>query len=269
MIDVAKQPDDSTPLIELRVTHVPQQELPLYLGYHEAPAFEPRDIPLAQLRMEIDDAPILSYIIKNHQPKRHLEFGTLEGASAVHVLQNCSATVWSLNLLEGEHKPDGDFNYGMTVDDWGQDGGVDEKWQFVEYRAGESENIKYVKTDGFGMIGHLVHENNLSDRFVQIHSDSRLWDSRRYPAGWFDSALIDGSHEPDVVVSDTRKVLKLVRSEGVILWHDFCPEPEVYSEMASCRGVVAGLDSIWPEIEEACSQVFWIENTWLLLGVVR
>ncbi len=65
--------------------------------------------------MARDDAPILRYIFKAHQPKRHLEFGTWQGLGTCLCLEETEATVWTINLYDGETKPDGNWAYGERI----------------------------------------------------------------------------------------------------------------------------------------------------------
>ena len=71
--------------------------------------------PLANWRMEVDDAVILRYLYQQLHPRRHLEFGTWQGAGALLCLQSCQATVWTVNLLEGERMANGDWAYFTDV----------------------------------------------------------------------------------------------------------------------------------------------------------
>ena len=50
--------------------------------------------PLAEWSPQTDDAPILRYIFRHLQPKRHIEFGTSDAASTASCLEECRATVW-------------------------------------------------------------------------------------------------------------------------------------------------------------------------------
>lgn len=71
--------------------------------------------PLTQWRMEEDDSPIFRYIYRNFQPTRHLEFGTWEGTGATYCLEESDATVWTLNLLEGEKNESGKMLYSSSL----------------------------------------------------------------------------------------------------------------------------------------------------------
>ena len=84
---------------------------------------------------------------------------------------------------------------------------------------------EYHQTDAGLFIGQHYRDAGFGHRVCQIYCDSRDWDTAAYPSDFFDSALIDGGHIEEVVASDTRKALSVTRSGGLIMWHDFCPDP--------------------------------------------
>lgn len=250
------------------VPTVPATELSAYLNYAEPCIYKPQTSNLANLRMEADDIQILRYLFRNSAPKRHLEFGTWEGRTTRACLEESGASVWTINLREGETRLDGQWAYtrSYAVE---KDDGPPGRYKAMgrNARDAERENRTY-QTDAFNFIGHLVHEASLGHRVCQILCDSREWDISAYPPGFFDSVLLDGGHDAQTVISDTRKALALVRDGGLLLWHDFCPDPKIYSQPnSSCSGVVAGLASIWEEIGPQLSRCFWIRTTWLLVGI--
>jgi predicted O-methyltransferase YrrM len=211
--------------------------------------------------MEDDDAPIFRYLYRHAAPARHLEFGTWQGTGALFCLEECDATVWTLNLLGGEWAPDGGWAYGTLLDD------AEHTINWSERQASGVENKTWHRTDAFGFIGRFIHEKGLAHRVCQVYCDSRQWDTSKYPAGFFDSALIDGGHQEDVVVSDTHKALPLVRSGGLIIWHDFCPRPEVYQSSPAVRGVCHAIAAMKERLDKTCSQLFWVEPSWMLVGI--
>ena len=191
---------------------------------------------LAEWKMEIDDAPIFRYLYRHARPQRHLEFGTWEGTGACYCLEECDARVWTINLPDGERDQGGGRLY---------------------------------ETDSGSFIGHRYRSAGFGDRVSQILCDSLEWNEAGYASDFFDTALIDGGHTAQVVLSDTRKALSVVRSGGLILWHDFCPDPSVFSSMSSVSGVITGLTSEWQAIRDSLSDVFWIQPSFLLVGVRR
>ena len=191
---------------------------------------------LSEWKMEDDDQHIFRYLYRNAQPRRHLEFGTWYGAGTVYCLQETQATVWTINLPQGELRADGSNAYG--------DG-----------------------SDSGSLIGRFYIEAGLGHRVCQIYSDTRNWDIANYPPGFFDSVLIDGGHTEGVVVSDTRKALTLLRSGGLCLWHDFAADPAIFSSSPASIGVTQGLRAIWPLIMAEMRDVFWIYPSFILAGI--
>jgi len=234
------------------------------LSEHSPPAASEKR--LIHRRMENDDATIFQFLYKAHQPRRHLEFGTWQGWGTCVCLECCAATVWTINLPDGEIRSDGTWAYGeRVIDDSNTPRGI------VTANYGEDElgPITYHRTDAAGYIGRIYREKGLGNRVCQIYCDSRDWDISNYPAEFFDSVLIDGGHQPDVVISDTRKSLKVLRSGGLIIWDDFCPLPEVQSESESVRSVSSGIEAILPELQDQLAKLCWIDPSWILLGIKK
>jgi MoaA/NifB/PqqE/SkfB family radical SAM enzyme len=213
--------------------------------------------PLAEWKMEIDDAPIFRYIYRHFRPRRHLEFGTWQGTGTVYCLEECDATVWTINPPFGEDRPDGDAAYGHD----------EAELPFVRAwakKVGLLEKDSY-KTDTIGFIGRFYLEKEIGHRVCQIYCDSRKWETSNYPTDFFDTVLIDGGHAKDVVINDTLKAFKLLRPGGIIMWHDFCPP--VWDRYETTIGVTEAVLEMWDWIQENTSQIFWIYPSYILLGV--
>jgi hypothetical protein len=223
--------------------------------------------PLYEWKMEIDDAPIFRFVYESHQPRRHLEFGTWQGAGTVLCLESCNATVWTINLPDGETKADGSWAYGERVTGAATKSTSD----IVAEYHGEDEYGPQIfhRTDAGAYIGKLYREKRLGHRVCQIYCDSRHWDCSNYPADFFDSVLVDGGHELDAVISDTRKAFQVLRSGGIIMWHDFCPSPEVRAQCESVKGVTAAIESMAPELGLLTKTMCWIKPSWILLGIKK
>jgi hypothetical protein len=218
---------------------------------------------LQSWKMQIHDAPILGYIFRNFKPNRHLEFGTWKGEGVVLCLKECSATVWTMNLWEGE--PQDGPNTWAYSEELDSDG----------FHLGDKINTKtssqkiYHQSDSYSFIGRQYKENNLGNRVCQIYCDSREWDTTNYPQGFFDTCLIDGGHTKELVINDTYKALPLIRSGGIVMWHDFCPDLDVITDMSSPRGVCEGIIEIFSEIRDQFSDLFWIYPSWILVGIKK
>ncbi|MCZ6849476.1 MAG: class I SAM-dependent methyltransferase [Alphaproteobacteria bacterium] len=218
--------------------------------------------PLPEWKMEEDDAPILRYIYRHAQPRRHLEFGTWQGAGVVACLESCGATVWTINLPEGKTEAGGRWTYA--------DNRPREEPLPAGARTKPLDDRRHtVQTDSHGFIGHLYISRGLGHRVCQILADSREWDISNYPPGFFESCLIDGGHDEQVVISDLHKALNLVRSGGLIIFHDFCPVKEVRATCPSTVGVLAAVGREMPYLKKSLSDMFWIKPSWLLVGVRR
>ena len=74
----------------------------------------------------------------------------------------------------------------------------------VVANARDAATATWVRTDAHGLIGRKYLNAGWGNRVCQIYADSRDWDTRHYPRGFFDSAFIDGGHAYDVVANDTQ-----------------------------------------------------------------
>lgn len=217
-------------------------------------------------KMELDDAPIFRYLYRNFQPHRHLEFGTWEGYGTRLCLEETDATIWTLNIPFGERDPvdDGRVCYSYSDDKksidalehWAEKIGVP-----VDVLTGSR------RTDCIGFIGRYYLEKELGNRVCQIYCDSQKWDISNYPQGFFDSVLIDGGHSKEIVSSDTRKAFKLIRPGGLILWHDFCMDSTIYQNFQATRGVMDSVYENWDFIQSNVQDLFWIEPSFILVGI--
>jgi chromosome segregation ATPase len=240
------------------IPSIPASEVRTLFNYNEPFQYRPHTEDLAQVRMELDDIQVLRYLFRNARPRRHLEFGTWEGRSTVACLEECDASVWTINLFDGELTENGAPAYARAYP-------VSEAG---ERAAANGTTTLTVPTDAYGFIGRHIRESGLGHRVCQIFADSNAWDVTPYPEGFFDSVLIDGGHDPATVVNDTRKALSRLKPGGLIIWHDFCPDRGVYRKAgSSCHGVANGLAAIWQEVEAQLAAFRWVEGSWLLIGM--
>ena len=214
--------------------------------------------PLREWHIEADDA-ILRYVFRNLRPCRHLEFGTWRGDGVVRCVEECDASVWTINVLTGETRPNGDWAYGELV----EEGTAPAPWSEQLLTDGGV----WMRTDSYGQIGRQYLDAGWGKRVCQIYADSREWDTRAYPDGFFETAFIDGSHIADVVENDTRKAIRLVRSGGLVIWHDFCPLEEVTRACESTRDVVSYIRAHLGELRPHFTKLFWVDPSWLLFGI--
>jgi predicted O-methyltransferase YrrM len=212
---------------------------------------------LADFKTEIHEAAIYSYIYEQAQPKRHLEFGTWEGLGVTLCAKKCEAEIWTMNLPEGEKDEAGNPVYSSMQS-------VPHETS-PEIAAVVAENEQ--PTDAGNFIGWRYRAAGFADRVHQILCDSREFDTTAFGSGFFDSVLIDGGHTADIVTSDTNKALPLLRSRGIMIWHDFCPDPETIRRNEAPRGVLSAIITNFNEWNQNFSKIFWIQPSWMLIGI--
>jgi len=244
---------------ELGIDIVPIEQIHSAFGFRRpfVPKIKIYRHDLADFKTEIYEAAIYSYIYEQAQPKRHLEFGTWEGLGVTLCARSCEAEIWTVNLPEGEKDEAGDPVYTeMQSVPYGTS---------PEIAAFATENRQ--STDAGTLIGWRYRAAGFADRVHQILCDSRELDTTAFGKGFFDSVLIDGGHAADVVTSDTNKALPLLRSGGIMIWHDFCPDPETIRRNEAPRGVISAIIENFNEWNQNFSKVFWIQPSWMLVGI--
>jgi predicted O-methyltransferase YrrM len=215
--------------------------------------------------MEVDDAPILRYLFRNFRPRRHLEFGTWQGFGTVLCLEECSATVWTINLPFGERNEQLEALRGHLYGNYPNELEALHDWA----RLVGLQELPHYQTDQLGFIGRHYLGRQLGHRVCQIYADSTKWDISNYPEGFFDTCLVDGGHFHEIVTNDTKKALCLLRSGGMILWHDFCPLPDVIAASETVRGVTRSIDMNFEYLHAQLRMLFWIDPSMILLGIKR
>ncbi len=195
---------------------------------------------LRDFNTQVDEANLYRYLHGQFRPERHLQFGTWEGFGANLCASSCDAEIWTLNLPECELDASGAARYS---------------------------SVSGQVSDAGDRIGWRYREAGYESRVHQLFMDSRELSVPDFGPSFFDSVLIDGGHAPDVVASDTEKALQLVRKGGLVLWHDFCPEPESFSACESIHGVLAAWIENHDRWRQSLTKLFWIRPSWLLVGI--
>ena len=122
-------------------------------------------------------------------------------------------------------------------------------------------------TDAGTFIDWRYRAAGFADRVHQILCDSRELDTTAFGEGFFDSVLIDGGHMAEIVTSDTNKAVPLLRSGGIMIWHDFCPDPETIRRNEAPRGVISAIINNFSKLDQNFSKMFWIQPSWMLAGI--
>lgn len=235
-----------------RIEIVNVQDIGTALGFKNV--FFPEKIVyrygVGEFKTEIDEPGIYRYIYRNLNPLRHLEFGTWEGFGAVLCASSCDAHIWTINLPEGERD-----QFGAAV--------------YSRQALADSQNEKNEAGDAGDRIGWRYRAAGYGSRVTQILCDSREFASEQFDEGFFDSILIDGGHTAEVMASDTDKAIRLLRSGGLMIWHDFCPDPTALALSEAGRGVMDGWIANHSRWRPHFSRLFWVRPSWLLVGVKR
>ena len=61
---------------------------------------------------------------------------------------------------------------------------------------------------------------SVENKIEQIFCDSKNFDENKY-LNFFDLIFIDGSHAYSYIKSDSEKCMKMLKKDGIILWHDY------------------------------------------------
>lgn len=141
----------------------------------------------------LDELAYLALITSIKSPKNIFEIGTFRGRTALNFALNSpeKCTVYTLDL------PPDKKNSGM-IDASKNDKIIIQK---------SNPNIEYAGKD-------------VEVKIRQIYGDSTEFDFSPY-YNRIDIVFIDGAHHYDAVKSDTENALKMVKPNGMIIWHDF------------------------------------------------
>jgi predicted O-methyltransferase YrrM len=90
-----------------------------------------------------------------------------------------------------------------------------------------------------GVVGSAFQNTSVSSRIHQLWGDSRTFDFTPFLTN-IDLVFIDGSHNYDVVCSDSENAFKLLTPGGVIIWDDYLWE----LRHPSCAGVTRCLNEL-------------------------
>ena len=141
----------------------------------------------------IDEFAYLALITRSIQPKRVFEIGTFRGRTALNFALNSPAEclVYTLDLPP-------DNRMAMKAATNAADALIIEQ--------------SHTGVDYEGKPG--------SEKIRQLFGDSTRFDFCPYH-DQMDIVFVDGAHHYAAVESDTRNALKMARSGGCIIWHDF------------------------------------------------
>ena len=140
----------------------------------------------------VDELVFLAMITKSKNPKNIFEIGTFRGRTALNFALNSpdDCTIYTLDLPEGEKKPDDDY-------------------------TGADKKIIQKSITGIDYKG-----KNFEYKIKQLYGNSLNFDFTEYK-NKMDIVFIDGAHHYEAVKSDTYNALQMIKDDGIIIWHDF------------------------------------------------
>ena len=131
-------------------------------------------------------------IVRQKQPKKIFEIGTFDGRTTLNMAANAKeAIVYTLDLPE---------SYVAQT----------------KLQIEKGDRIYIIKNE----CGTCFQGTRYMNRIIQLYGDSADFDF----SDWYrvtDFVFVDGSHSYEYVMNDAQIALKLVRPDGVILFHDY------------------------------------------------
>lgn len=141
----------------------------------------------------LDELAYMALITAIKSPENIFEIGTFRGRTALNFALNSpeNNTIYTLDLPPDDRKK-------ATVEASKDDKLIIQK---------SHPNVEYMGKD-------------VEYKIKQIYADSTVFDFAPYFTK-MDIVFIDGAHHYNAVKSDTENALKMVKSNGIIIWHDF------------------------------------------------
>jgi len=204
-------------------------------------------------KMEVNDAPVLAKIYELMNARNHLEFGTWEGFGTALFCSKSRGRVTTINLPRGEATQS---NPQFPV--YSSSLYPARRMQFTGLDVSE-------QSDSDVSIGWIYRQMGYASRVKQIFGNSLDLSVRDFPQK-FDSILIDGAHDHETVVHDTKLALEVLSEHGIVIWHDFLPFQSERAKYDSTLGVFTAITACIDSILDAKIDLFWVQDTWLLIG---
>ncbi len=141
----------------------------------------------------IDELAYLAFITKTIQPRKVFEIGTFRGRTALNFALNSpdDCKVYTLDLPAQEKVVPQEGVYRTDTE--------------IIQRAAPGEDFM---------------GKDISHKIIQLFGNSLTFDFSPY-YGEIDLVFVDGAHNYQAVKSDSENALKMVKPNGLILWHDF------------------------------------------------
>jgi len=150
--------------------------------------------PKTKAGISLLEAMALVLLVKKARASTVFEFGTYKGFSVTQLALNLppESRIFTLDL------PEDDPRSAFAITD--------------------PEDIEIALEKGKG----ALVPKDLRNRINFLRQDSAVFDESPYE-GQMDFVFVDGAHNPDYVKNDSAKGWRMLRSGGIIAWHDYRP----------------------------------------------
>jgi len=190
------------------------RELQKIFNWSKAPILDRPDLDRFEYVEDVNerrvrDAESIATVVRNCEATAALEIGTSTGRGTVLMAANApQARIYTVNIPPEEIVTGSGGRYttiALAKEDIGK-----------EYRARGMHNI------------------------TQIYANTATWVPE---IELIDVAFIDGCHDTEFVINDTRKILPFIRPGGFLLWHDF--NPSLSDKFEWLRSVCLGVEHLY------------------------
>jgi len=97
----------------------------------------------------------------------------------------------------------------------------DEVTTFIKKNKDNEVSFRNIKNES--IYNHFLFSNTEVEKKINIIFQNSLeFDEQKFEKK-IDLIFIDGGHTYSIVKNDTEKALKMLNTEGIILWHDYVP----------------------------------------------
>lgn len=172
----------------------------------------------------------INLIIKFENPKTIIEFGTYNGRTTLNMAANSSADTKI-----------------FTVDLPAKDAPTKFELEHKQFDPNNDE-MGYV-----GLKSKLFNNHPLEKKINQIWCDTAQLDIESLKDS-MDLMFIDASHSYENCYNDSLTAFKLIKYNGIVIWHDYNGWP----------GVTEALNKVYSE--NNFFNMFWLNDTSLIIG---
>lgn len=174
----------------------------------------------------IRDSESIATVMANVLPKKALEIGTANGMATVLMAANSpESQIYTLNISPEE------LNKGI--------GGKSTTAAFELEKIGEE------------------YKKRKLQNIIQIIANTATW---KPDISEIEVAFIDGCHDTEFIINDTKKVMSTMKEGGFILWHDF--NLDLSKKHRWIGDVCLGVEKLYEE-GVIKNRIFHLKDSWV------